>query len=297
MLLRHLKYLLAVADHGNFSRAAQALHVSQPTLSQQIKQLEESLGATLLDRSARVVRPTDAGLAYIEHARKVLRDLDAAQRALHDVKNLSRGALRLAMTPTFMAYLAGPLIREFSGQHPGIRLTVFELSLDEIETRLADDSLDLAIAFTDVRDPDIECVPLFVESLSVMVGEVHPLHGRAQALTGEELASLPLVLLTKDFITRTCIDDYCREHGITPTVDMQANSVSAILEIVRHLPVATILPQDTASQARGVHAIALRDGAPQRSAALLRRRHAWQSAASIEFVRTLNRWCEKQSPP
>jgi LysR family cyn operon transcriptional activator len=297
MLLRHLKYLLAVADHGNFSRAAQALHVSQPTLSQQIKQLEESLGATLLDRSARVVRPTDAGLAYIEHARKMLRDLDAAQRALHDVKNLSRGALRLAMTPTFMAYLAGPLIREFSGQHPGIRLTVFELSLDEIETRLADDSLDLAIAFTDVRDPDIECVPLFVESLSVMVGEVHPLHGRAQALTGEELASLPLVLLTKDFITRTCIDDYCREHGITPTVDMQANSVSAILEIVRHLPVATILPQDTASQARGVHAIALRDGAPQRSAALLRRRHAWQSAASIEFVRTLNRWCEKQSPP
>jgi LysR family cyn operon transcriptional activator len=297
MLLRHLKYLLAVADHGNFSRAAQALHVSQPTLSQQIKQLEESLGATLLDRSARVVRPTDAGLAYIEHARKVMRDLDAAQRALHDVKNLSRGALRLAMTPTFMAYLAGPLIREFSGQHPGIRLTVFELSLDEIETRLADDSLDLAIAFTDVRDPDIECVPLFVESLSVMVGEVHPLHGRAQALTGEELASLPLVLLTKDFITRTCIDDYCREHGITPTVDMQANSVSAILEIVRHLPVATILPQDTASQARGVHAIALRDGAPQRSAALLRRRHAWQSAASIEFVRTLNRWCEKQGPP
>jgi LysR family cyn operon transcriptional activator len=292
MLLRHLKYLLAVADHGNFSRAAQALHVSQPTLSQQIKQLEESLGAELLDRSARLVRPTDAGAAYIEYARKVLRDLEAGKRAIHDVKDLSRGTLRLAMTPTFMAYLAGPLIREFSSRHPGIRLSVFELSMGEIEARLADDSLDLAIAFSDVRDPDIECEPLFVETLSVMVGQVHPQFGREEALTGEELASLPLVLLTKDFFTRTCIDDYCREHGIAPTVDMQANSVSAILEIIRHVPVATILPQATASQERRVHAIPLRDGAPQRSAALLRRRNAWQSAASVEFIRTLNRWCE-----
>jgi LysR family cyn operon transcriptional activator len=292
MLLRHLKYLLAVADHGNFSRAAQALHVSQPTLSQQIKQLEENLGAELLDRSARVIRPTDAGAAYIEYARKVMRDLEAANRAIHDVKDLSRGTLRLAMTPTFMAYLAGPLIREFRSLYPGIRLSLFELSLDEIEARLADDSLDLAIAFTGVRDPDIECVPLFLEMLSVMVGQVHPLFGRQEPLSGEELASLPLVLLTKDFITRTCIDDYCREHGIAPTVDMQANSVSAILEIVRHVPVATILPQDTATRERGVFAIPLRDGAPQRSAALLRRRNAWQSAASVAFVRTLNRWCE-----
>ncbi|MFK3798556.1 transcriptional regulator CynR [Pseudomonas sp. NPDC088444] len=295
MLLRHLKYLLAVADHGNFSRAAQALHVSQPTLSQQIRQLEDSLGAELLDRSARTVRPTDAGAVYIEYARQVMRDLEAGQRAIHDVKDLSRGALRLAMTPTFMAYLAGPLIRDFSHRHPAIRLSVFELSLDEIESRLADDSLDLAIAFTDVRHPDIDCVSLFVEQLSVMVGASHPLFGRADPLSADELATLPLVLLTKDFVTRTCIDDYCRAHGVTPRVDMQANSVSAILEIVRHMPMATILPQDTAAQMRGVFAIPFQDDAPQRSAALLRRRNVWQSAASVEFERMLKHWCEARN--
>ena len=291
MLLRHLRYLLAVAEHGNFSRAAQALHVSQPTLSQQIKQLEESLGAELLDRSARTVRPTDAGQVYIDYARKALGDLEAAQRAIHDVKDLSRGTLRLAMTPTFMAYLAGPLIKVFNTSHPGIRLNIFELSLDEIEKRLGNDSLDLAIAFTDVRDPEIECVPLFVETLGLMVGRNHPLYGRKEPLTGDEFAALPLVLLTRDFITRGCIDDFCRRIGVVPTVTMEANSVSAILEIVRHICVATILPDQTATPERGVQRIALADGAPERSAALLRRRTAWQSAATVEFIRTAHNWC------
>lgn len=291
MLLRHLRYLLAVADHGNFSRAAQALHVSQPTLSQQIKQLEESLGAELLDRSARTVRPTDAGLVYIDYARKALSELEAAQRAIHDVKDLSRGTLRLAMTPTFMAYLAGPLIRAFNKRHPGIHLNIFELSLDEIEKRLGNDSLDLAIAFTDVRDPEIECVPLFVETLGFMVGKNHPLYGRKKPLSGVEFAALPLVLLTRDFITRGCIDDFCRRVGVIPTVTMEANSVSAILEIVRHIPVATILPDRTAAPERGVLQITLKAGAPQRSAALLRRRNAWQSAATVEFIQTTHDWC------
>jgi len=139
MLLRHLRYLLAVADHGGFTRAAEALHVSQPTLSQQIRQLEETLGVSLFDRTSRTVKPTDAGVAYIECARCVLVELEAGQRALHDVKDLSRGTLRLAMTPTFMAYLVGPLVRDYGARFPGIHLEIFELSMDDIEAGLADD--------------------------------------------------------------------------------------------------------------------------------------------------------------
>uniref|UniRef100_UPI000B00BF77 LysR family transcriptional regulator n=1 Tax=Pseudomonas aeruginosa TaxID=287 RepID=UPI000B00BF77 len=106
MLLRHLRYLLAVAEHRNFTRAAEALHVSQPTLSQQVRQLEEQLRVQLLDRSGRSVRPTDAGELYLLHARRALRELEAAQRAIHEVRDLSRGRLRLGMTPTFTCYLA-----------------------------------------------------------------------------------------------------------------------------------------------------------------------------------------------
>lgn len=283
MLLRHLRYLLAVAEHGNFTRASQALFVSQPTLSQQIRQLEESLGVELLDRSARTVRPTDAGVVYIEHARRVMRDLEAGKRAIHDVLDLSRGNLRLAMTPTFMAYLAGPLVRDFMALYPGIHLELFELSMADIEAGLADDSLDIAIAFTEVWNADIESSPLYEEKLALMVGSRHPLFARDTPLEPRELAHLPLALLTGNFITRTCIDDYLRTHDIAPTVVLEASSVNAILEIARHAGVATILPQATANEERMLRKIDFVGEPPRRSAALLKRKSSYQSVASKAF--------------
>lgn len=96
---RSLQYLLAIAEHGSYTRAAEALHVSQPTLSQQIKQLEESLQSLLLDRSGRSVRLTAAGEIYLRHARRAWGELDAGTRAIHDVQDLSRGSLRLGWNP------------------------------------------------------------------------------------------------------------------------------------------------------------------------------------------------------
>ena len=284
MLLRHLRYLLAVADHGGFTRAAEALHVSQPTLSQQIRQLEESLGVYLFDRTSRTVKPTDAGEAYIECARRVLVELEAGKRALHDVKDLSRGSLRLAMTPTFMAYLVGPLVRDFAARYPGIHLQIFELSMDDIEAGLADDSLDIAIAFTPVRHPDIECIPAFTETLGIMVGREHPLYESQAVLTASELAQLDFALLAPDFITRLSIDEYFRQQGITPQVRIEVNSVSTLLEVVRHSPMATMLPEAIASEDRALRRLRVENEAPQRGAALLRRRNNYHSAAALAFM-------------
>jgi LysR family cyn operon transcriptional activator len=285
MLLRHLRYLLAVADQGGFTRAAEALHVSQPTLSQQIRQLEDSLGVELFDRTSRTIKPTDAGAAYIECARRVLVELEAGKRALHDVKDLSRGTLRLAMTPTFMAYLVGPLVRDYMAKFPNIELQIFELSMDDIEAGLADDSLDVAIAFTQVRSADIECLPAFVETLGVMVGPDHPLYERQGPLGADDLAQLEFALLSPGFVTRTCIDDYFLLQGITPRVNIEVNSVSTLLEVIRHTAIATILPEPIATQGRSLRKIPLLGQAPQRSAALLRRKNNYHSAASVAFVK------------
>jgi len=284
MLLRHLRYLLAVADHGGFTRAAEALHVSQPTLSQQIRQLEETLGVSLFDRTSRTVKPTDAGKAYIECTRRVLVELDAGKRALHDVKDLSRGTLRLAMTPTFMAYLVGPLVRDYVARYPNIHLEIFELSMDDIEAGLADDSLDIAIAFNDVRNADIESIPAFTETLGVMVGQGHPLYDSQVALPAEELAQLAFALLTPDFVTRTRINEYFAQEQITPKVVIEVNSVSTLLEVIRHTAIATILPEAIASQERALRKIPLLGAAPTRGAALLRRKNNYHSAASVAFM-------------
>ncbi|WP_426155247.1 transcriptional regulator CynR [Pseudomonas sp. TSRC2-2] len=284
MLLRHLRYLLAVADYGGFTRAAEALHVSQPTLSQQIRQLEETLGVSLFDRTSRTVKPTDAGAAYIECARRVLVELEAGQRALHDVKDLSRGTLRLAMTPTFMAYLVGPLVRDYGARFPGIHLEISELSMDDIEAGLADDSLDVAIAFTPVRNADLECIPAFTETLGIMVGPGHPLYDSHSVLTPVEVASLDFALLAPGFITRLSVDEYFREQGITPQVRIEVNSVSTLLEVVRHSPLATMLPEAIASEDRAWRRLRVEGEAPQRGAALLRRRNNYHSAAALAFV-------------
>jgi len=285
MLLRHLRYLLAVADHGGFTRAAEALHVSQPTLSQQIRQLEETLGVDLFDRTSRSVKLTDAGQAYIECARRVLVELEAGKRALHDVKDLSRGSLRLAMTPTFMAYLVGPLVRDYVARYPGIHLEIFELSMDDIEAGLADDSLDIAIAFTPVRNPDIECIPAFVETLGVMVGREHPLYDSASVLTPEDIAQLDFALLAPDFFTRLSIDEYFRQNGITPKVQIEVNSVSTLLEVIRHAPIATMLPEAIATEDRALRRLRVESEAPQRGAALLRRKNNYHSAAAEAFMK------------
>lgn len=284
MLLRHLRYLLAVADHGGFTRAAEALHVSQPTLSQQIRQLEETLGVSLFDRTSRTVRPTDAGEAYIESARRVLVELEAGKRALHDVKDLSRGTLRLAMTPTFMAYLVGPLVRDYVARYPNIHLQIFELSMDDIEAGLLDDSLDIAIAFTQVRHVDIEAIPAFTETLGVMVGRDHPLYESQDPLPAEEVARLEFALLTTGFVTRNRIDEYFALERITPKVVIEVNSVSTLLEVIRHTAIATILPEPIATQDRALRKIPLLGEAPKRGAALLRRKNNYHSAASVAFM-------------
>ncbi|WAT30507.1 transcriptional regulator CynR [Pseudomonas sp. GXZC] len=278
MLLRHIRYLLAVAEHRNFTRAAEALHVSQPTLSQQIKQLEDTLGAPLLDRSGRSVSLTDAGEAYVRFARLALQDLQAGTRAMHDVQDLSRGNLRLAMTPTFTAYLIGPLLAQFNQRYPGITVSIEELTQDRMETALAEDALDIGIGFTGEHLPDIECEGLFVETLSGVVGENHP------GLDSQQWLAQPLVLLNTGFATRRYIDDYCRAQGISPLIAMEANSISAIIEIVRSTALATILPSAIAEAQPGLNAVAISPALPQRTVALLSRKGAYRSAACRAFV-------------
>ena len=278
MLLRHIRYLLAVAEHRNFTRAAEALHVSQPTLSQQIKQLEENLGAPLLDRTGRRISLTDAGQAYVRYARLALQDLQAGTRAIHDVQDLRRGHLRLAMTPTFTAYLIGPLLARFNALYPGITLSIEELTQDRIEAALGEDLLDIGIGFTGEHGVEIDCEALFVEELSLVVSASHP--ERTQPAWLEQ----PLVLLNTGFATRRYIDDYCHRQGVKPQIAMEANSISAIIEIVRSTPLATILPRALAEAQAGLRAVAIEPALPQRTAALLSRKGAYRSAACAAFV-------------
>lgn len=287
MLLRHIRYVLAVAEHRNFTRAAEALHVSQPALSQQIKQVEETLGVLLFDRSGRAIQLTDAGHAYVEYARRALRDLDAGQRAIHDVRDLSRGQLRLAITPTFTEYLVAPLIERFGSRYPGIAISANEMTLDQIVAALGDDRIDLGIAFTSVRSAEIECRPLFDERLTVVVGRNHPYAGLNGPLTLRDFENAPLALLSRDFATRTLIDEYLRDNGVSPRIMIEANSISTIVKIVRYGRMATILPDAIVREDNALESAELQPPLPRRTVAMLSRKGAYQSAAHAAFAALL----------
>ncbi|MEU4205786.1 transcriptional regulator CynR [Streptomyces sp. NPDC045470] len=288
--LRHLRYLLAVAEHANFTRAAEALHVSQPTLSQQVRQLERTLKVQLLDRTGRTVRLTDAGAAYAHYARSALRDLEAAERAVLDVRDLSRGALRLATTPTFTAYLVGPLAGEFHTRHPGISLTLREMPQELMESALLADELDLGIAFSGPHLPGVTGTELFTESLSLVVGPTHPYAGRTAPLPIRSLRDHRLALLSADFATRLHIDTHFGEHGVRPDIAVEANSITALTELIRRTPLATVLPDAITREQPGLHPVALSPALPARTVTLLYRETAYRSAASGAFARLAREW-------
>ncbi|MEW1928115.1 MULTISPECIES: transcriptional regulator CynR [unclassified Streptomyces] len=290
--LRHLRYLLAVSEHGNFTRAAEDLRISQPTLSQQIKQLEKSLGVQLLDRTGRGVRLTDAGEAYVPYARRALRDLAAAERAVLDVQDLTRGHLRLAMTPTFTAYLIGPLVAQFHARHPAISLDVREMNQDGIEAALLADELDLGIAFgADHHLPGITATALFTETLGLVVGPSHPHTGRDRALPVREMADgLELALLSGDFATRGHIDAYLKAHHVQPRITVEANSINALTEIVHRTDLATVLPDALTRDNTHLHPVPLTPALPARTVVLLRRDSAYTSAAAQALTRLIRQW-------
>lgn len=284
--LRHLRYLLAVAEHASFTRAAEELRISQPTLSQQIKQLESTLGVQLLDRTGRSgIRLTDAGETYVLHARRALRDLAAAERAVHDVADLSRGHLRLAVTPTFTAYLVGPLAAELHARHPGITLDVRDMAQDRIEAGLLADELDLGIAFDGPHLPGITATPLYAETLSLVTAAPAPAAGPHPPLSVNGLADRQLALLSGDFATRGHIDAYLADHRVRPRIAVEANSVQTLTEIVRRTDLATVLPDAVTEDHPHLAPVALEPALPTRTVALLRRENAYRSAAAGAFTR------------
>lgn len=283
MLARQVRYFLAVAEHQSFTRAADALHVSQPALSQQVRLMEESLGVQLFDRSGRTTRLTDSGEVYLQYVRRASQEFREAKRAIHDVNDLSRGALRVAVTPTFTTYLVGPLVEAFHSRYPNIFLSVREISQEHMEELLLSDEVDVGIAFAGAPKPDIDTDPLLVETLALVVSTGHPLASETsiglRALSAESLA-----LLSAEFATREQIDRFCRQHDIHPKVQIEANSISAVIEIVRRTRLSTLLPATIAFAHQDLVAIALDPVRLQRTAVLMQRKDAYRSAAARVFV-------------
>ncbi len=291
---RSVRYLIAVAEHNSFTRAADVLCVSQPTLSQQIKQLEDLLDAQLLDRSGRTVRLTAAGEVYLHHARRALGELNAATRAIHELQDLSRGSLRLGMTP-ITDFLTTPLLEQFNARYPGIAVSTLEMPQSDIKDALAEDRVDIGIAFsstlsTEESSDDVDSHILFIETLSLAFSENHPLATHQGPLSKHALEHEPMVMFNTDYALRRNIDLYCLEHGITLPISMEATSLSVIVEIVRLGRLATILPVTIACSQHGLRSIPVLPELPRHTISLICRKGSSKSPACHAFAELAAEW-------
>lgn len=210
-------------------------------------------------------------------------ELEEDKRAIHDVADLSRGALRVAVTPTFTTYLIGPLVEAFHRRHPNITLTLREIAQEHMEALLLADELDVGIAFDPVHAQDIAAQRLLVESLALVVGEAPPL-AKHRRVSRQALDAESLVLLSGEFATREQIDRYFREQGVRPRVAMEANAIGAVIEVVRRTTLSTLLPANLANAHADLTALDLEPLHLQRTAVLMQRKGAYQTAAARAFI-------------
>lgn len=242
MELRQLKYFKAACELQNFSEAARVLFISQSTLSQQIKQLEEELDVLLFDRIGKRVVPTEAGLAFLPYATKALYDAEDGKQIIRDLKGIETGVLHIGVTYSMSPLLIAALGR-FTKTYPKVKVDISFATSEELLERLEANHLDFVLSFNpEGVSEGFETLPLFSSRLNFIVHRSHPLAGLS-SITLKRLSETPLILPGQGFATRKKVDELCRTQHLKLTVGVEMNDVHTIIHTLRAGYWATILTQ------------------------------------------------------
>lgn len=268
MELRHLRYFDTLAETLNFTRAAERLHVTQSTLSHQIRQLEEELGLVLFDRSNKKVALTEAGELLRSHFVPALQQIDRGLQALSHPGEAFAGELRIAATHSFNTRLVPMCVSAFLATHPNVKVGVEELSAELIAKRLSSGHLDLGVSYRPVDRNELWFEPLYNEELRLCVAASHPLAKRRRVRM-VELHQRRLVLLPTQFSTRGLLDECFEAAGAQPLVVAELNSIAPMIELIRQTDLAGIIAETAFTPSPDLRLIPLEDPSPIRTPGLL----------------------------
>ncbi|MFH8606845.1 LysR family transcriptional regulator [Streptomyces sp. NPDC018029] len=233
MQFQQLHYFVAVAETRHFTRAAEAVHVSQPSLSQQIRALEKELGAELFSRARGNITLTDAGEALLPLARRILADADTARIEVQELAQLRRGRIRLGATPSVCTGLLPDVLRAFHDRHPGIQLLIEEGGSHDLVRELARGALDLALVVLPLPSPSpaLTTVELLREDLVVVSSP--DWRGLGGAVRIADLQGERLVMFRHGYDLRELTVTACRAAGFEPEFAVEGGEMDAVLGFVR----------------------------------------------------------------
>lgn len=293
MELRHLRYFLAIADTRSFTRAAERLHVTQPTLSHQVKQLESLIGAVLFERNTKEIALTAAGRLFKPYCERILKEIESSALALTELEGLMRGTLRLAVFHSFSHSMLPSVLSEFALRYPGVHVTARLVPRVDMERDLLNAELDFAVAYVVDGNEQIIAERLFDEELVLVVGSKHPFADRSE-MPMRELAKLPLVLLTPEFGARQFVHKFFDGSGLRPHIVLEMNAIEPILATIRDSGLATVLSAGAIVDRAGLQTVRLTNPAPRRTIGILWPRNGHRSAAALRMAEMIKAVYEKQ---
>lgn len=243
MNLRDLEYLVAIADHGHFGRAAEAAMVSQPTLSTQLKKLERELGVTLVERGRSGAILTAAGTAVVDHARSVMRETSEIREIARRAADPDAASLRIGLFPTLAPYLLPHVVPTVRERLPNLELLLVEEKTEVVLGRLNDGTLDAGVLALPVREDGLHVEPLFTEDFLLAVPSTHPLAGHRGTVEPSALAGEQLLLLEEGHCLRDQALSVCRISGASERRGFRATSLETLRQMVAADVGVTLLPE------------------------------------------------------
>jgi DNA-binding transcriptional LysR family regulator len=261
MELRQLEYLVAVAEEANFTRAAERVHISQSGVSAQIRQLEHDLGATLIDRSSRTARLTDAGAAALGHARAALAAVAALRQAVGEVSGLIKGRLAVGMITACTVSGLFDALAAFHRAHPGVTITLDEDNSARLTEQVRSGVADVALIGASGGPPHgLDALLIASERLAAAAPSGHPLLAGRAELTLADLAGYPIVCLPAGTGIRTVLDQACAAQGLRPDIALEASAPGAVADLAaRGLGVAILSESMAAAHAARLQALPIGD--------------------------------------
>ncbi len=287
MELHQLRYFVAVAQLGNFSRAAEMCHVSQPSLSQQIQKLERKLKQRLLDRLGKRAVLTDAGKLLFHKAVQVLAAVDNMERQVLEFDPMAGGRLAVGAIPTIAPYLFPAAVRTFSQQCPAVELLIHEdLTAHLLAATVAGD-LDLAVVALPVSDPHLSSETLLTEPLLLALPQDHPLTCRKR-ITLQELQQERFIVLHEMHCLGEQVLSFCREEGCQ-RIACRSSQLSTVQTLIALGQGVSLLPAMAvaADRSKLVCYRPLSDPQPTRTIVAVWNRHRYHSAAAECFLNLL----------
>ncbi len=288
MQLHQLAYFVAVAETRHFTRAAQRMHVAQPSLSQQVRALEQELGAPLFNRARGNISLTAAGETLLPLARRILADTETARQRVTELLDLRHGTVRLGATPSMLTGFLPDVLRLFHQRYPGIRLLVEEGGSRDLVRDLAAGGLDLALIILPLQssDPALATSSLLRESLVLVSSRDEPPIVTGRQLCVSDLRSHPLVMFRRGYELRDATVAACREAGFDPTFAIEGGEMDAVLGFVAAGLGSAVIPSMVARRL-GMRVTPFVPPGLQRTIGLARRRDVEPTRAAVELQRAL----------